>query len=50
VGARVRLGGGGRHAGATGVVVKRGRTRYHVRTRAGVLTAPFALVSALGPE
>lgn len=47
VGARVRLGGGGRYAGAVGVVVKRGRTRYHVQTGTGVLTAPFALVTAL---
>ncbi|WP_432511643.1 SprT-like domain-containing protein [Kineococcus sp. SYSU DK001] len=43
VGARVRVGGGGRHAGTTGQVVRVGRSRYHVRTRAGVLTVPFAL-------
>jgi predicted SprT family Zn-dependent metalloprotease len=44
VGSRVRLGGTGRYAGLTGEVVKRGRTRYHVQTEAGLLTVPFALV------
>ena len=44
VGTRVRLGGGGRYAGLTGTVEKRGRTRYHVRTPVGVVTAPAPLV------
>lgn len=43
VGTVVRVGGGGRYAGTTGVVEKRGRTRYHVRTRLGLLTVPFAM-------
>ncbi len=47
VGARVRVGGRGKYAGTTGVVIKRGRTRYHLRTPAGVLTAPFELVQPL---
>lgn len=46
-GTRVRLGGRGRFAGLTGVVEKRGRTRYHVRTARGLVTAPFALVQPL---
>ena len=44
VGTRVRVGGHGKYAGSTGVIVKRGRTRYHLRTPAGILTAPFELV------
>lgn len=44
VGTVVRLGGGGRYAGLTGPIVKRGRTRYHVLTPAGLLTAPFHMV------
>lgn len=44
VGDRVRVLGGGRYGGLVGTVVKRGRTRYHVQTRAGVLTASFTLV------
>jgi predicted SprT family Zn-dependent metalloprotease len=47
VGTRVRVGGGGPHAGATGEVVKVGRSRYHVRVRRGVLTVPFALAEPL---
>jgi len=42
VGARVVVGGRGRYAGLVGTVEKRGRTRYHVRTRMGLLTVPFA--------
>lgn len=45
VGARVVLGGAGKYAGVSGVVVKRGRTRYHVQTRMGLLTVPFALAT-----
>ncbi|WP_432564688.1 SprT family zinc-dependent metalloprotease [Kineococcus sp. SYSU DK003] len=47
LGAWVRVGGGGRYAGTTGRVVGLGRTRYHVRTRAGVLTVPFGLVEVV---
>jgi predicted SprT family Zn-dependent metalloprotease len=43
VGTVVRVGGSGRYAGTTGVVEKRARTRYHVRTRLGLLTVPFAM-------
>ncbi|RKS77529.1 putative SprT family Zn-dependent metalloprotease [Motilibacter peucedani] len=46
-GAPVRLLGSGKYAGMVGVVEKRGRTRYHVRTRTGLVTAPFVLVRAL---
>jgi predicted SprT family Zn-dependent metalloprotease len=41
VGDRVRLTGTGKYAGLTGVVEKRGRTRYQVRTRKGLLNVPF---------
>ncbi|NHC13712.1 SprT family zinc-dependent metalloprotease [Motilibacter sp. E257] len=44
VGAAVRLRGRGKYAGLTGTVEKRGRTRYHVRTRVGLVAAPFELV------
>ena len=40
----VRVRASGRYAGAVGPIVKRGRTRYHVRIPGGVLTVPFALV------
>lgn len=46
-GTSVMLAGTGRWSGMSGRVIKRGRTRYHVRTQAGVVTAPFALVVAL---
>lgn len=45
VGDRVRLLGGGRYAGLVGVIEKRGRTRYTVRTRRGLVSAPFPLVA-----
>ena len=47
VGTAVRLLGTGRYAGLTGRVVRRARTRYHVSTPLGVLTAPFAAVRPL---
>lgn len=47
VGTQVRLGGGGRYGDLVGTIEKRGRTRYHVRTAEGVLTAPFALVERI---
>lgn len=43
-GSRVVLLGQGRYAGLTGEIVKRGRTRYHVQTPLGLVTAPFSLV------
>lgn len=44
VGDRVRLLSPGRYHGFVGVVVKRGRTRFHVRGRSAVVTVPFELV------
>lgn len=35
---------GQKYHGVAGTLVKRGRTRYHVRVPGGVLTVPFALV------
>jgi len=46
-GTRVRLLGSGGYAGLTGTVVKFGRTRYQVKTRAGLVSAPVVLVQAL---
>ena len=46
VGTPVVLAGTGKYAGVVGLIEKRGRTRYHVRTAQGTLTAPFALVRA----
>jgi predicted SprT family Zn-dependent metalloprotease len=45
-GARGRCLAPGRYHGVVGEVVKVGRTRYHLRVPAGVLTVPFALVEA----
>ena len=47
VGDRVRLTGAGRYAGLAGTIVKRGRSRYHVQTRAGMLSAAFTTVQPL---
>lgn len=47
VGSRVRLVGAGRFCGTVGVVEKRARTRYHVRTRAGLVSAAFSDVRPL---
>jgi predicted SprT family Zn-dependent metalloprotease len=44
VGAPVLLAVRGKYAGLPGVVEKRGRTRYHVRTAAGLLSVPFPAV------
>jgi predicted SprT family Zn-dependent metalloprotease len=46
VGAAVRLTGTGKYAGLPGTVVKRGRTRYQVQTRAGLLSVSFSALSA----
>jgi hypothetical protein len=45
VGDPVRLTVAGKYAGMTGTIAKRGRTRYQVRTRAGMLSVTFAGVS-----
>jgi predicted SprT family Zn-dependent metalloprotease len=45
VGERVRLTGTGKYAGLAGTVVKRGRTRYQVETRAGLLSVAFTAVT-----
>ncbi|MFK5633490.1 MULTISPECIES: SprT-like domain-containing protein [unclassified Ornithinimicrobium] len=46
-GALLRVGGGGRHGGTTGRVVRRGRTRYLVEVPGGRLYVPFALAHPL---
>jgi predicted SprT family Zn-dependent metalloprotease len=50
VGERVRLTGTGRYAGLAGTVVKRGRTRYQVQTRAGLLSVAFAAAQHVPPR
>jgi hypothetical protein len=44
VGQRVRVAAPGDHHGHVGTIVKKGRTRFHVRAGRGVLTVPFGLV------
>jgi predicted SprT family Zn-dependent metalloprotease len=44
VGETLRVTAPGRYEGVVGEVVKRGRTRFHLRIAAGVLTVPFGLV------
>lgn len=41
VGDKIRVTGSGKYAGLTGTVEKRGRTRYQVRTRTGLLSVAF---------
>jgi hypothetical protein len=48
VGDRVRVTGGGKYGGLVGTIEKRGRSRYQVQTRVGVLSTPFALVEPIG--
>jgi predicted SprT family Zn-dependent metalloprotease len=43
VGARVRLTGRGKYGGLAGTIVKRGRSRYQVQTKAGLLNVPFPM-------
>lgn len=43
VGSTVTITGAGRYFGAVGTVVKRGRTRYHVRLPEGLVAVPFPL-------
>jgi hypothetical protein len=38
---------GSKYDGVTGTVVKRGRTRYHLRVGSAVMTVPFAMVQAV---
>lgn len=47
VGDPMRVVARGRYDGVVGVLVKRGRTRYHLRVDGGVLTVPFALAEPL---
>lgn len=47
-GERARVLAHGRFHGAVGTLVKRGRTRYHLRIPEGVLTVPFELVEPVG--
>ena len=49
VGAAVRVTAAGDHHGTEARVVKRGRTRYHLRVGRQVLTVPFAWVEPLAP-
>ncbi len=42
-GTAVQITAAGKYRGTVGVVVKRGRTRYHVRLGDGVVTVPFHL-------
>ena len=42
VGVAIRITARGRFHGTIGTVVKRGRTRYHVRVRGGLVTVPFS--------
>jgi predicted SprT family Zn-dependent metalloprotease len=44
----VRVDAPGRFHGTVGPVVKRGRTRYHIRVPEGVLTVPFTMVTPVG--
>lgn len=43
VGERMRVIAQGRYEGVVGTLVKRGRTRYHLQVRGGVLTVPFSM-------
>lgn len=47
VGQAVRITAPGEFEGLAGRVVKRGRTRYHVQLRAGLVTVPFAFVDTV---
>lgn len=47
VGQRARVVAAGRYEGVVGTVLKRGRTRFHLRVRDQVLTVPFALLEAV---
>jgi len=47
VGAKVVVIGSGRYRGLAGIIEQRGRTRYRVRTRIGLLTVPFAMAAAV---
>ena len=49
VGDQVRVRGGGRYGGLVGTIVKRGRSRYHVQTPAGLLGVSFTMVEPPDP-
>lgn len=48
VGATVKITASGKYAGAVGTVLKRGRTRYHVRLADGMVAVPFVLAEPFG--
>lgn len=50
VGSHVRITAPGRYAGQTGTVVRRGRTRFHVRCANVTLDVPFAGVERVVPD
>jgi predicted SprT family Zn-dependent metalloprotease len=50
VGSRVRITAPGRYAGRLGTVVRRGRTRFHVRCADVTIDLPFAGVEGVGGE
>ena len=50
VGDQVRLTVAGKYAGLVGTVVKRGRSRYQVQTKAGLLSVPFTTVQPHPPD
>jgi hypothetical protein len=46
-GARVRITAPGAYEGRVGTILKRGRTRYHVRLAEGILTVVFSAVERI---
>ncbi|WP_435741688.1 SprT-like domain-containing protein [Nocardioides sp. SYSU DS0663] len=50
VGQRARVVAPGRYHGAVGVVLKRARTRFHVKVPGGVVTVPFSMLEPLEPS
>ena len=46
-GDRLRIVAEGQYRGVIGTLVKRGRTRYHLRVDGSVLTVPFPLAEPL---
>ncbi len=50
VGEPMRVVAQGRYEGVVGTVVKRGRTRYHLKVNGGVLTVPFTLAERVDAQ
>lgn len=50
LGERMRIVARGQHHGVVGTLVKRGRTRVHLRVDDGVLTVPFALAERIDEQ